>query len=84
MILFLISLTKGITQSIARMREVQKEEAVDDLRALKADEKGSSSVRPKLIGTVSKATLGKLLRDGVHGANAFPNALTVTLLITMT
>ena len=52
--------------------------------SLKADKKGSLSVRPKLIGTVSKATLGKLLRDGVHGANAFPNALTFTILITMT
>ena len=59
-----------------------KEEALDDLP--RKDERGSSSIRPATlycsvsyqtnIHTVSKATLGKLLRGGVGRIWAFPSA----------
>ena len=56
---------------IARRREALKEEALDDLPS--KDERGAI-VNQMKIGTVSKATLGKLLRDGVERALAFRSA----------
>ena len=53
---------KDITPSIARRREAWKEEALDDL-SLKGRER--AIVNQTNIGTVSRATLGKLLRE-VH------------------
>ena len=47
-----------------------KEEVLDDL--LGKDER--AIVHQTNIGTVSKATLGKLLRDGVECIWAFPSA----------
>ena len=41
---------------------------------LEKDERGPSSLKQMNIGTVSKATLGKLLRDGVERIWAFPSA----------
>ena len=63
---------KDITPSIAWRREAWKEEALDDLPS--KDERGPSLLKQTNIGTVSKATLGKLLRDGVERIWAFPSA----------
>ena len=53
------------------MREAWKEEALDDLPG--QDERGAIVTQTN-TGTVSKATLGKLLRDGVELISAFPSA----------
>ena len=55
---------KDITPPIAWRREAWKEEALDDLPW--KDERGPSSIR-RNIGTVSKATLGELLREARMG-----------------
>ena len=62
--------TKDTTPSIACRREAWKEEALDDLPW--KDERGPSSIR--WTRTVSKATMGKLLRDGAERIWAFPSA----------
>ena len=54
---------KDITPSTAWRREAWKEEALYSVPW--KDERGPSSVKMN-IGTVSNATLGKLLRDGVE------------------
>ena len=53
-----------ITPSIAWRREAWKEEALDDLPS--KDERERAIVNQTNIGTVSNATLGELLRDGVE------------------
>ena len=49
-------------------REARKEEALDERTRERA------IVNPTNVGTVSKAQLGKLLRDGVERMWAFPSA----------
>ena len=51
-------------------REAWKEEALDDIFL----ERTREGRRCSDIGTVSKATLGKLLRDGVERIRAFLSA----------
>ena len=64
---------RDTTPSIAWRREALKEEALNDL--LWEDEKDPSSIsRPIHIGTVSKATLEKVLGDGVARIWASPSA----------
>ena len=60
-----------VTPSIAWRREAWKEETLDDL-PLKGRER--AIVNQANIGTVSKATLRKLLRHGVERIWAFPSA----------
>ena len=52
------------TVTITWRREAWKEEVLDDL--LSTDKRGPSSINLTNIGTVSKATLANLLRDGVE------------------
>ena len=61
----------GITPSIAWRREALKEEALDDLPS--KDERGPSSIG-RTLEPFSKATLGKLLRDGEERIWAFLSA----------
>ena len=53
-------------------REAWKEEALGDRPSLEGRER--AIVNQTNIGTVSKATLGKLLRGGVEPIRAFPSA----------
>ena len=53
-------------------REAWKAEALDDRPPSKGRER--ATVNQTNIGTVSKATLGKLLRGGVEPIRAFPSA----------
>ena len=62
--------SKDITLPIDWRREAWKEEALDDLPW-----KGERAmVNQTIIGTISKATLGELLRNGIERIWAFPNA----------
>ena len=68
---------RDVTPSIAWSREALKEEALDDLPS--KDERGPSSVTETNIGTVSKATLGKILSDRVESIGAFPSGIDTVL-----